>query len=66
MKIEYSPFKGCCIHKHASLAREDPDMGNPALNGVHRLSPSETGSEEGQNSKDLTCPVVKEKPPADA
>ncbi|VVA99136.1 unnamed protein product [Arabis nemorensis] len=65
-KIEHSLFRGCTIHKHVSLAREDPDMGNLALYGVHRPSPSETGPEEGQNSKDSTNPVVKGKPPADA
>ncbi|VVB05289.1 unnamed protein product [Arabis nemorensis] len=65
-KIKHSLFRGFRIHKHAFLAREDPDMGNPSLNGVHRPLPSETCPEEGQKSKDSTNPVVKGKPPADA
>ncbi|VVA99089.1 unnamed protein product [Arabis nemorensis] len=65
-KIEHSSFRGCHIHKHASLAREDPVIGDYALNGNVFPSSSKTGPEGGQTSKKFKDPVVMGKPPAGA
>ncbi|VVA94184.1 unnamed protein product [Arabis nemorensis] len=65
-KIEHSPFRGCRIHKHASLAKEDPVKGESALNGASFPSSSKTGPDGGQTSRKFKDPVVKGKPLADA
>ncbi|VVA98386.1 unnamed protein product [Arabis nemorensis] len=65
-KIQQSPFWGSRIHKHASLAREDPPQGCGAWNGVFRPPSLMTYPGDGQRSRKFNEPAVKGKLPAAA
>ncbi|KFK22444.1 hypothetical protein AALP_AAs68934U000500 [Arabis alpina] len=62
-KIAHSPFHGNRIHKHIALATLEKSI---VLADVTNPSSSKTDPDDGEISKEIQEPVVKEKPPADA